>query len=705
MLLRISEFRKENSAGGRLMSILRLFITISIVLLSTGAAGGNEITRLVEIELHSHDMIYALNAYRLTIVDAGNDFARALVNDSEIATLRNDGYDVTILIQDYQAYKDEIFQRGFYHTYEELYAVLDSCVTDYSSICRLDTVGFSVLGKPIWAMRVTDNPQIEEKEPEIRLIGNIHGDEHIGTEITLCFMRYLLEYYATLPDVQALVDSNEIWILPTINPDGKVANTRRNANNVDLNRDYGYFWDGWGGSPGPSSQIESQVMMHHLEENNIVFEYNYHSAAQYVNYPWDYHPADPPDSQYIIDLSETYATLANLVAINGYDWYQTPGSLQDYTIGINGTLATTIETLEPSSSTAIDQICSANREALMEVCGYTAWGITGVVKDSLTDSLLYARVEFVDPERIDIYTDPLFGDFHKMIEPGTYNIRISANGYVPKTINNVSVTPQSTTSIDDIRLVRDSTYHHAFKVVINRYADHAEQANKTQPRYALGPADSIWFSLGQAGYIVLDMGSNALITDGPGDDFTVFEGNDGMDEGYQIYASNDWNGSWSSCGTDTGTASFDLATAGMSEARYLRIVDDGNIAGGQYAGFDLDAIHAWNQTGISDDRKVGVRYASIHICASPNPFCQKTDIMYQLPGEQEISGSGTINVRIYDAGGRLVRNLTRVVNTGDAYQVSWNGDDDKGQQLPAGVYFAKASTDADEQYEKIVLLR
>lgn len=690
------------------MSIIRLFVIISVVILNTGVADRNETIRLVEIELHDHDMIYTLNNYRLTIVDAGSDFARALVNDNEIAILRDDGYDVSILIEDYQAYKDGIFQRGFYHTYEQVYAVLDSFVTDYSSICRLDTIGLSVQGRPIWAMRLTDNPQIEENEPEIRLIGNIHGDEHIGTEITLCFMRYLLEYYATIPDVQALVNSNEIWILPTINPDGKVANTRRNANYVDLNRDYGYFWDGWGGSPGPSSQVESQVMMQHLEENNIGLEYNFHSAAQYVNYPWDYHPADPPDSQYIMDLSETYAALANLVAINGYDWYQTPGSLQDYTIGINGTLATTIETLEPSSSTAIDQICFANREALMEVCEYAAWGITGIVRDSLTDSLLYARIEFVDPERIDIYTDPLIGDFHKMIGPGTYktyNIRVSANGYAPKTINCVNVTPQGTTSIDDIFLIRDSTYHHAFKVVINRYADHAEQVNKTQPRYALGPADSLWFSLGQAGYIILDMGSNSSITDGPGDDFTVFEGDDGTDEGYQIYASNDWSGSWSSCGADTGTASFDLATAGISEARYLRIVDDGDMTGGQCAGFDLDAIHVGQPTGIARDQVLETAPLVRDFSVLPNPFRQITRITFQTTEVLSGRGPAVIDIGIYDVAGRLVRNLSNVVNADDIYQVSWNGNDDNGQQLPAGVYFAKASTDAAEQHEKIILLR
>jgi hypothetical protein len=379
--------------------------------------------------------------------------------------------------------------------------------------------------------------------------------------------------------------------------------------------------------------------------------------------------------------------------------------MQDYTIGTNGVLATTIETLEPSSSNSIDQICFANREALMDVCERAGWGITGVVKDSLTDSLLYARIEFTDPERIDIYNDPLFGDFHKMVEPGIYTIRISASGYTPKTINDVNVTSQSTVSIEDILLVRDSTYHHAFKVVLNRYADHAEQGNNTQPRYALGPADSVWFSLGQAGYIVLDMGSNTLITDGQGDDFMIFEGDDGTDEGYQVYASNDWSGSWLSCGADTGTASFDLATAGMSEARYLRIVDDGNMIGGQYAGFDLDAIHVGHSTGIAEHLVIETAPVVLSFSVLPNPFRQQTTITYQITEEFRNQGAGLINIGIYDVVGRLVRNLTHGVNEDGMYEVTWNGHDDEGQQLPAGVYFARVSTDADEQYKKIMLLR
>ena len=568
----------------------KIFMFILPIIIFSSLCFARDTERLVLIHLANHDEVYKLNRFNVTIIDAGKDYAKALVDDKKIEELRGAGYSIDVLIKEYKKYKDEIFARGFYHTYNQVYLVLDSFVTLYPNICHLDTIGLSIQGRAIWAMRVTDNPTIEENEPEIRLAGNMHGDEHIGTEITLYFLRYLLTNYATNPQVQNLVNNREIWILPTLNPDGKVANTRYNANGVDLNRDYGYFWAGSGGSPGPSSQIENQHMMDHLLQNNISLEYNYHSAASYVNYPWDYHPADPPDSQHIITLSNIYADSANLTPINGYDWYQVCGSLQDYTFGTAGALAWTIETDEPAGSSQIDQICYDNRDALMDICNRADWGLEGVVKDSITDTLLYARIEILTPERICIYTDPNLGDFHKMIQAGTYNIKISANGYIPKAINNVVVPSTGSINLGDIKLAPNPVWLYAFRAVLCRYVQHAEQSNKTRPRFALGADDNIFFSLGQSGYVVLDMGPNTPIVNISGNDFTVYEGNDGTPEGYIVYAGNNWNGPWYNCGSGTGTQDFDLTTAGLSEARYIRIVDDGSSSSGQYAGFDLDAI-------------------------------------------------------------------------------------------------------------------
>ncbi|UCG91966.1 MAG: hypothetical protein JSV97_13040, partial [candidate division WOR-3 bacterium] len=591
----------------------------------------------------------------------------------------------------------------------------------YPDICRLDTIGYSVQGRPIWAMRVTDNPLIEENEAEIRLLGNVHGDEHIGTEITLYFLRQLLTNYGLDPQVQNLINNREVWVLPSINPDGKVANTRSNANWVDLNRDYGYFWDGWGGSPAPLSQIENQVMAQHLEENNITLEYNYHSLAFYVNYPWDYHQSDPPDSDYIITLSEIYADSANLVAINGYDWYQVCGSLQDYTVGISGALAWTIETDEPGGSSAIDQICYENRDALMDVCERAGWGIEGVVKDSVTDAPLFARIEFLNSERIDIYTDPYLGDFHKMIEPGTYDIRVSTNGYAPKIISTVVAPDTGSIFLDDILLAPESSYLYAFRPVLCRFADQDIHVNKTQPRFALGQEDGRFFSLGRSGYVVLDMGPHTPITDITGSDFTVYEGNDGTAEGYTVYASNNWDGPWNSCGSATGTASFDLAATGLGEARYLRIVDDGSSSSGQYAGFDLEAVQFFTQTGIGEDARFTILDTGYRLMVYPNPFTEKTKINYGIgqsakgsvpKGQESSSFRRDIELKIFDISGKLIKDFLLSTNySATQYggllptSIEWDGTDQLDRKVPAGIYFVQLKAGDYRRIEKAVLLR
>ncbi len=630
---------------------MKKYIFILLVAIIARAFSDNDTIRLVKIPLIRHNEVYKLNRFKITIIDAGRDYVKALVTDKEIKILKDAGYRVEIMIPDYKRYKKEIFERGFYHTYAQVYAVLDSFAANYPDICRLDTIGFSVQGRAIWAMRVTDNPKIEESEPEIRLAGNIHGDEHIGTEITLYFLRYLLTNYSGNPQVRNLVDNREFWILPVLNPDGKEAGTRKNANGVDLNRDYGYFWNGWGGSPGPSSQIENKVFIAHLEENNISIEFNYHSVAQYVNYPWDYHPADPADSGYIITISQIYADSANLNIINGYDWYQVTGSLQDYTTGVSGALAWTIETKEPSGSAAIDQICYNNRDALMDVCERAGWGIEGVVKDSTTGNPLYARIEFLNPERIDIYTDPNLGDFHKMIAPGTYDVRVSANNYAPKVIRGVNVPATGSINLGDILLSSDSTYLYAFRVVLCGYSRHAEDSNKTRPRFALGLADNRFFSLGREGFIVLDMGRNTPIRNSSGYDFTVYEGDDGNDEGYEVFVSDTWDGTWHSCGHATGTSNFDLSAAGLSEARYVKIVDDGNSTSGQYAGFDLDAVK------------------SVHSANSPNLDIADYQILDGNNGILEPGETADLVVTLHNSGAREATNTHSILRTDDTYIV------------------------------------
>ena len=131
--------------------------------------------------------------------------------------------------------------------------LVDSLSTNFPSICKKEVVGHSVLGREIIAIKFSDNVALDENEPEILLEGCIHGNEQPGTWMLCNLAREFCLRYDSNPQIQALVNNREIWIVPIVNPDGYVGEpgwgpTKTNANHVDLNRDAGYMWTGYYGS-------------------------------------------------------------------------------------------------------------------------------------------------------------------------------------------------------------------------------------------------------------------------------------------------------------------------------------------------------------------------------------------------------------------------------------------------------------------------
>jgi len=126
-----------------------------------------------------------------------------------------------------------------YHSYNDFLIDFDSLAQLHPEIAKLETLGFSVEGRIILAMKISDNVEIDEPEPEVRIVGLHHGNEWISAEIPILLAHYLLDNYGSDPEVTYLVNNREIWIIPMFNPDGRVHDTRYNANGIDLNRDYG----------------------------------------------------------------------------------------------------------------------------------------------------------------------------------------------------------------------------------------------------------------------------------------------------------------------------------------------------------------------------------------------------------------------------------------------------------------------------------
>lgn len=205
---------------------------------------------------------------------------------------------------------------GGYHTLDEIVAELDSMHTHYPEICTEKfSIGQSIEGREIWCVKISDNPEIDENEPEVFYNSLIHAREPACMEVVLYFMNHLLSNYGMDPEVTRLINTRELFFVPCFNPDGYVYNEtiepggggmwRKNRRNngagnygVDLNRNFGYTWglDNVGSSPnpwsqtyrgtGPFSEPETQAIRNFMKLHSFVCALNYHTYSNFVVYPW-----------------------------------------------------------------------------------------------------------------------------------------------------------------------------------------------------------------------------------------------------------------------------------------------------------------------------------------------------------------------------------------------------------------------------------
>lgn len=123
-------------------------------------------------------------------------------------------------------------------------------------------VGTSVQGREITAVhRPGDLSPDGSPTVTVLVIGVIHGDEQAGLEI--------IEVLETLP----VPDGVDLYLIDSMNPDGVAANTRGNANGVDLNRNFPDNWgpiaqpgDGQYAGPEAASEPETQAMVEFVAE-------------------------------------------------------------------------------------------------------------------------------------------------------------------------------------------------------------------------------------------------------------------------------------------------------------------------------------------------------------------------------------------------------------------------------------------------------
>ena len=516
----------------------------------------------------------------------------------EFSELKNAGFKPEIIIPDMAAYSRSMLKSpaliGYYDYYSALQLV-DSLLVQYPDIFQKFVYGKSVHHRELYAVKISDNVHVDENEPEVAFDGCHHGDEIMSAEILVRLMEDLCSNYGRDDRITRLIDQREIWIFPFANPDGRQALTRRNANYVDLNRDWGYMWDAWGNSETPYSQPETRAVFHWMQENQFVISQSLHAGTEMISYPWSYRPTMSPDNRIIDHFASGYAEESKYSGLkfgNGFKrLYPINGSAKDSYYGIYGSMGWTVEVSENKAppSSEIGTYYKRNRPAMLYLIEMANRGIRGRITDALTGKPVKATIWVRDQqtEYWPVYNDPATADFHRLLLPGIYNVRFTANGYEPTGVANISVSDTGAAVIDIKMQPAQGTFAHqvtACRIPGNNFSDDGLTYR------ALSIPDRRYYSLGKNGWIVLDLGT--AILDLPGNDLRIYEG-DASAEGFVVKVSNNLFGDWRTLGSGRGTTEFDLASKNIKEIRYIRIEDDGDgYTGTSNAGFDLDAVEA-----------------------------------------------------------------------------------------------------------------
>ncbi len=271
---------------------------------------------------------------------------------------------------------------GGYYTFNEMKADLDKMAQLYPNLISVkQSLATTLDGNPIYYVRISDNPSVNETEPEVLYTALHHSREPASISQLMYFMWYMLENYSKDATIKHIVDNTELYLVPCVNPDGYKYNegtnpsgggmwrkNRKGSYGVDLNRNYGKDWgfddQGSSGSkyseayrgPNAFSEIETSTIKSFCESHNFLLALNYHTFGNLLIYPWG-----PEENKFTPD-STLYDNFAQkLTAENHYLYgignktvgYVVNGDSDDWMYGEQGT-KNKIISMTPESGAFID---------------------------------------------------------------------------------------------------------------------------------------------------------------------------------------------------------------------------------------------------------------------------------------------------------------------------------------------------------------
>ena len=437
-----------------------------------------------------------------------------VVWETEVETFLQQGYDVKVVSTEAEmaANLGNVDDIAGYRTYAETLQELQQIAADHPDICKLIDIGdshgkvyynegygnYSAYQHDIWAMKVSDNVELDEDEPAVYYFGAHHAREPLSTEVAMYVLNHIIDNYGTDPEITANVNSKEIWFVPIVNPDGHEIvlnqidmnwrkNIRDNDGNgtvtqgnwnsypdgVDPNRNYGWQWGTEGTSFDPGnetycgpeafSEPELQAIRDLMAERHFVAGISYHTYSELVLWPYGYTTgAAGPDDAAIGNLATMIGNAIPGISGGHYtpqsSWqlYPAAGGTDDWAYGQHGIFGYTVELgtqfIPPANQ--VYQITQDNINAAMILLNRINYStLTGHITNATTGDPVEAEVFITEIDNTGLFRMPYmsnaaFGAYYRMLMNNSYTVTFSAFGYISQTFNNVAITSNGQTILD-----------------------------------------------------------------------------------------------------------------------------------------------------------------------------------------------------------------------------------------------------------------
>ncbi|KAH8419747.1 hypothetical protein KR009_002001, partial [Drosophila setifemur] len=356
---------------------------------------------------------------------------------------------------------------------EDLFAGLEKA---YPENAKVHFLGRSQQGRNLLALQISRHTRERNNlTPPVKYIANMHGDEAVGRQLLVYLAQYLLANFERVPAVGRLVNSTDIYLVPTMNPDGYALSQegnceslpnyvgRGNAAGVDLNRDFpDRLEQSHHQLRAQARQPETAALANWILSKPFVLSANFHGGAVVASYPYDNSISHnecceeslTPDDRVFKQLAHTYSDNHPIMRsgkncndsfsggiTNGANWYELSGGMQDFNYAFSNCFELTIELScckYPLASTLPEE-WRQNKASLLQLLKQAHMGIKGLVRDASGYPIADADVYVAGLEDKPIRTSKR-GEYWRLLTPGLYRVHAAAFGYQVSAPQEVRVT-------------------------------------------------------------------------------------------------------------------------------------------------------------------------------------------------------------------------------------------------------------------------